>query len=57
MEFKDSGTKYRNRVKSRVMNLRDKNNPALKQNVLAGSITPRRFAIMKPEVLSCFTLY
>ena len=51
MEFKDSGTKYKNRVKSRVMNLRDKSNPALKQNILCGSITPRRFAVMKPDVI------
>ena len=50
MEFKDSGMKYKNRVKSRVMNLRDKCNPALKQNVLNGSITPHRFAVMKPDV-------
>ena len=51
VEFKDSGTKYKNRVKSRVMNLRDKSNPALKQNILCGRITPRRFAVMKPDVI------
>jgi len=52
VEFKDSGTKYKNRVKSRVMNLRDKSNPALKQNILCGSITPRRFAVMKPDEMA-----
>lgn len=52
MEFKDSGMKYKNRVKSRVMNLRDKNNPILKQSVLNGSITSKRFAVMKPEVIT-----
>ena len=51
MEFKDSGTKYKNRVKSRVMNLRDKNNPNLKLKVLHGDLTAERFAVMKPEVL------
>eukprot|EP00795_Rhopilema_esculentum_P007580 gene7580-13379_t len=48
----DSGMKYRNRVKSRVMNLRDKKNPLLKRNVLTGSITAQRFAVMKPEEMA-----
>lgn len=51
-EFKDSGTKYRNRVKSRVMNLRDKKNPILKSAILNGEILPMRFAIMKPEEMA-----
>ncbi|XP_065062354.1 transcription elongation factor A protein 1-like [Rhopilema esculentum] len=52
LDFKDSGMKYRNRVKSRVMNLRDKKNPLLKRNVLTGSITAQRFAVMKPEEMA-----
>lgn len=52
LEFKDSGSKYRNRVKSRVMNLRDKNNPILKSNILSGEITPKRFANMKPDEMA-----
>eukprot|EP00794_Sanderia_malayensis_P004777 gene4777-5404_t len=51
-EFKDSGTKYKNRVKSRVMNLRDKKNPLLKERVIKGGISPTRFATMKPEEMA-----
>ena len=49
-EFKDTNMKYKNRVRSRVANLKDKNNPDLKLNVLRGSIKPEKIAIMTAYV-------
>lgn len=51
--FKDTGSKYKNRIKSRVMNLRDKRNQALKVMVVEGDITPERFANMTAEEMAC----
>lgn len=49
-EFKNTEAKYKNKIRSRVANLRDKKNPTLRENVLLGSITPSRLAKMTPEV-------
>ena len=51
-KFKDTGTKYKNQIRSRVFNLRDKKNPALRENVLCGVISPERFAFMKSEEMA-----
>lgn len=51
-EFKDTNTKYKNRVRSRVSNLNDKKNPDLKINVLRGSITPAKIAVMTAEEMA-----
>ena len=48
--FKDTNVKYKNKIKSKVMNLRDKRNPELCQLVIEGAITPERFAKMTAEV-------
>ena len=50
MEFRDTNTKYKARVRSRVSNLRDSKNPTLRKAVLSGEITPERMAIMTSEV-------
>uniref|UniRef100_A0A8C8CN46 Uncharacterized protein n=1 Tax=Oncorhynchus tshawytscha TaxID=74940 RepID=A0A8C8CN46_ONCTS len=42
--------KYKNRVRSRISNLKDPKNPGLRRNVLAGGIELRRFAIMSAEL-------
>lgn len=49
-EFKNTDNKYKNKVRSRVANLRDKKNPALRENVLLCSISPERLVKMTPEV-------
>lgn len=51
-ELRDTGMKYRNRIRSRIANLRDTKNPDLRINVLLGIITPERLAVMTAEV--CF---
>ena len=48
--FKETNSKYKNRIKSRVMNLRDKRNAALKTMIVEGDIPPERFANMTAEV-------
>ena len=49
-EFKNTDSKYKNRVRSRVANLKDQRNPQLRQNVLIGLISPERIAGMTAEV-------
>lgn len=42
--------KYRNRVRSRISNLKDPKNPNLRRNVLCGAIAPALIARMTAEV-------
>jgi transcription elongation factor S-II len=44
--------KYKNRVRSRISNLKDVKNPDLRRNVLCGVITPQQIAVMTSEVSS-----
>lgn len=53
-EFKNTDNKYKNKIRSRVANLRDKKNPALRENVLLGSISPEKLAKMSPEVSTVY---
>ncbi|XP_055759668.1 transcription elongation factor A protein 2-like isoform X4 [Salvelinus fontinalis] len=53
--YKETGAtdmKYKNRVRSRISNLKDSKNPGLRRNVLAGGIELRRFAIMSAEEMA-----
>lgn len=49
-ELKATDMKYKNRVRSRISNLKDPKNPGLRRNVLAGSIELSRIASMSAEV-------
>lgn len=49
-EFKNTDMKYKNRVRSRISNLKDVKNPNLRRTVLCGSVTPERMAKMTAEV-------
>ncbi|XP_016842717.1 transcription elongation factor S-II isoform X2 [Nasonia vitripennis] len=51
-EFKNTDNKYRNRVRSRVANLRDSKNPTLRTNFIIGAITPGRLATMTAEEMA-----
>lgn len=51
-EFRNTDTKYRNRVRSRVINLKDANNPKLRENVRLGLITPDKLATMTAEEMA-----
>jgi len=44
--------KYKNQVRSRVFNLKDKKNPMLRGNFLLGMITPARLAAMTSEEMA-----
>ncbi|NXE50174.1 TCEA3 protein, partial [Casuarius casuarius] len=44
--------KYRNRVRSRISNLKDPKNPNLRRNVLCGAIAPRLIARMTAEEMA-----
>lgn len=51
-EFKNTDMKYKNRVRSRISNLKDMKNPNLRKTVLCGSITPERMATMSAEEMA-----
>lgn len=51
-ELKDTGVKYRNRVRSRISNLKDAKNPNLRISVLLGRITPERLAVLTSEEMA-----
>ena len=51
-EFRNIDNRYRNRVRSRVANLKDNRNPDLRLNVLKGIISAERIATMD-AVVSC----
>ncbi|XP_075383770.1 transcription elongation factor A protein 2 isoform X1 [Tenrec ecaudatus] len=53
--FRDVGStdiKYKNRVRSRISNLKDAKNPGLRRNVLRGAIEPQRIAEMTSEEMA-----
>uniref|UniRef100_A0A8B9QC93 Transcription elongation factor n=1 Tax=Apteryx owenii TaxID=8824 RepID=A0A8B9QC93_APTOW len=51
-ELKSTDMKYRNRVRSRISNLKDPKNPNLRRNVLCGAITPSLIARMTAEEMA-----
>ena len=51
-EFGKPEAAYKNRLRSRIYNLKDSKNPQLRENVLRGAISPQRMASMTSEV-SC----
>jgi len=44
--------KYKAALRSRVFNLRDEKNPALRENVLTGTVSPEVFAVMTTEEMA-----
>uniref|UniRef100_A0ABK0LP25 Transcription elongation factor A3 n=1 Tax=Rattus norvegicus TaxID=10116 RepID=A0ABK0LP25_RAT len=51
-ELKSTDMKYRNRVRSRISNLKDPRNPGLRRNVLSGTISPELIAKMTAEEMA-----
>ncbi|XP_072250665.1 transcription elongation factor A protein 3 isoform X4 [Leuresthes tenuis] len=51
-EIKATDMKYKNRVRSRISNLKDPKNPGLRKNVLAGNIEMSRIATMSAEEMA-----
>lgn len=51
-EFKNTDMRYKNRIRSRVANLKDAKNPALRTNFLGGAITAVKLAKMTPEEMA-----
>ncbi|KAL4635240.1 hypothetical protein GN956_G14581 [Arapaima gigas] len=51
-ELKNTDTKYKNRVRSRIANLKDLKNPNLRRNVLCGNVPPDRMAKMTAEEMA-----
>ena len=47
-----TGDKYKAALRSRVFNLRDMKNQALRENVLTGAVTPEHFAVMTTEEMA-----
>ncbi|GFS41473.1 transcription elongation factor S-II [Trichonephila inaurata madagascariensis] len=51
-EFGDTNMKYKNRIRSRVSNLKDPKNPELRTNVLKGIIEPAKIAVMTADEMA-----
>lgn len=51
-EFRNTDSKYKNRIRSRVANLKDPRNPQLRQNVLIGLISAEKIAAMTAEEMA-----
>lgn len=51
-EFKNTDMRYKNRVRSRVANLKDPKNPTLRTNYLNGVVSASRLAKMTPEEMA-----
>jgi len=51
-EFRNTDMRYKNRVRSRVANLKDPKNPSLRSNFVSGAILPSHLARMTPEEMA-----
>ncbi|XP_036170439.1 LOW QUALITY PROTEIN: transcription elongation factor A protein 1-like [Myotis myotis] len=51
-EIRNTDMKYKNRVRSRILNLKDAKNPNLRENVLCGNISPDLLARMTAEEMA-----
>lgn len=51
-EFRNTDMKYKNRVRSRIANLKDAKNPNLRRNVLCGNISPESLSRMSAEEMA-----
>jgi transcription elongation factor S-II len=51
-EFKNTDVKYKNRIRSRIINLKDAKNPKLRESVRLGIISPDRLAVMTSEEMA-----
>ncbi|XP_056413319.1 transcription elongation factor A protein 3-like isoform X2 [Hyla sarda] len=51
-EMKATDMKYRNRIRSRISNLKDPKNPNLRRNVLCGMVSPQNIATMTAEEMA-----
>lgn len=51
-EFNNTESRYKNRVRSRMANLKDAKNPALRTNFINGALTAQKLAKMTPEEMA-----
>lgn len=51
-EFKNTDMRYKNRIRSRVANLKDPKNPSLRTNFIGGAIAAAKLAKMTPEEMA-----
>ncbi|KAG5888293.1 hypothetical protein JTB14_006679 [Gonioctena quinquepunctata] len=51
-EFRNTDMRYKNRVRSRISNLKDVKNPTLRTNFRIGAITASRLAVMTAEEMA-----
>ncbi|XP_037798623.1 transcription elongation factor S-II-like [Penaeus monodon] len=51
-EYRNTDAAYKNRLRSRVYNLKDSKNPQLRENVLRGVISPKRLATMSSDEMA-----
>lgn len=52
LEFKNTDMRYKNRVRSRISNLKDTKNPGLRVNFVSGVVSANKLARMTPEEMA-----
>ena len=48
----DPGSQYKGKIRSLYVNLKDKNNPSLREDIVSGEISPEKFAVMTSEEMA-----
>ena len=56
-QFDSTNQAYKSKIRSLFVNLKDKNNPGLRENVVSGDISVERFSKMSSEVSSGLSLH
>jgi transcription elongation factor S-II len=51
-DIKNTDMRYKNRIRSRVQNLKDSKNIELRMNYICGAIPAQKLAVMTSEVMS-----
>lgn len=55
-EFHNTDNRYKNRIRSRVANLKDNKNPQLRTNFIVGALPAAKLANMSAEVIKAIYL-
>jgi transcription elongation factor S-II len=55
-EFSGTTATYKSRIRSLFVNLKDKNNPGLRESVVSGDLPVQRFSKMTSQVRACLSL-
>jgi len=55
-QFGNTNGEYKGKIRSLFVNLKDKGNPSLRENIVSGELSPEKFSKMSSEVRLSFRL-